>query len=90
MDNLFVKEVINGKLVEMEQFNVLKLLQVTIKLNETLKESDGAERMLYLICSVLKIDGKRVGFDELANSTDFEVFDFISESFNAMTNNNLI
>lgn len=88
MENTFIKEVVNGKLIEIEQLTILKSLQISIKLSA--KDIGAAERVLHIISSVLKIDGKRVTFEELSESTDFEVFNFISEAFNAMTNSNLI
>ena len=92
MRELFIKEVINGKLIEIEQANIFTTLQCSIELgkfqqteNRTMSD---AERMLRMICYFLKIDGERISFEELSKSTDFKIFEFITESFNSMTNSN--
>lgn len=86
MDNLFVKEVINGKLVEIERINIGIMLRVST----ACKNVSEHEKLAYMMCAVTKVNGENLGVKEFLESTDFELFNFISESFGAMTNNNLL
>jgi hypothetical protein len=85
MDNLFTKEVINGKLIEIDRINVGIMLRVGF---QTMSVPEH-EKMVYLMAAVTKINGKQMDVKEFLESNDFEVFNFISESFTAMTNNNI-
>lgn len=86
MDNLFIKEVINGKLVEIENITIGKMLQSSIA-SKNLKEH---EQLAYMMCSVTKVNGSYLNPREFLESTDIGLFNFISETFNAMTNNNIL
>lgn len=86
MDNLFVKEVIDGKLIEIERINIGIMLRVSVKC----KDIPEHEKMAYMMCAVTKVNGEKLNPKEFLESNDFAVFNFISESFNAMTNNNLM
>jgi hypothetical protein len=86
MNNLFIKEVIGGKVVEIEQINIGIMLKVSINY----KDVSEHEKLAYMMCAVTKVNGEKLNPKEFLESTDFELFNFISESFNAMTNNNLM
>lgn len=85
MDNLFIKEVVNGNVVEIEQITIGKMLQSSLA-SKNLKEH---EQLAYMMCSVTKVNGNYLSPVDFLNSTDISLFNFISESFNAMTNNNI-
>ena len=85
MDNLFVKEVINGKIVDIHQINIGIMIQVSINS----KDVSEHEKLAYMMCAVTKVNGEKLNPKEFLESTDFELFNFISESFNAITNNNI-
>lgn len=85
MDNLFIKEVINGKLVEIERVTVLVMLKVGLQTVKVPEE----QKIVYLMCAITKVDGEYLKVDEPLQSTDLELFNFLSESLNAMTNNNI-
>lgn len=86
MDNLFIKEVINGKVVEIERMTVGKMMKAAVEANGFPEH----EKTVHLMCSVVKIDGIKLDSRKFLESDDFEVFNFISESFTAMTKNNLL
>lgn len=85
MGDLFIKEVINGKLIEIERITVGKMLKVGMS-NKDMPEH---EKLANFMCSVTKVNGVQLSLKEFLDSDDMQVFNFISESFNAMTNNNI-
>lgn len=86
MDDLFIKEVIGGKLVEIQRINVGIMLRVGLES----KDAPEHEKVAYMMCAVTKINGVKLNIKDFLESQDFELFNFISESFNAMTNNNIM
>lgn len=86
MDNLFIKQVIGGKVVEIENVTIGKMLKSSMA-SKNLQEH---EQVAYMMCSVTKVNGSYLNPREFLESTDIELFNFISESFNAMTNNNIM
>lgn len=86
MDNLFIKEIIAGKAVEIERVTIGLMLKASLA-SKNLQEH---EQLAYMMCAVTKVNGSYLNPREFLESTDIELFNFISESFNAMTNNNLI
>jgi hypothetical protein len=85
MPDLFIKEVINGKLVEIERINIGIMLRVSLEC----KDVSEHEKMAYMMCAVTKVNGSILNPKEFLDSNDFELFNFISESFTAMTKNNI-
>lgn len=84
--DLFIKEVINGKLIEIERINVGIMLRVGC----AIKDVPEYEKIAHLMCAVTKINGERINVKEFLDSDDYAVFNFILESFSAMTNNNIM
>jgi hypothetical protein len=85
MDNLFIKQVIGGKVVEIENVTIGKMLKSSLA-SKNLPEH---EQLAYMMCAVTKVNGSYLNPREFLESTDIELFNFISESFTAMTNNNI-
>ena len=88
MENLFIKEIVNGKLIEIETYTVRHLFKIMT--NKNFSNLSDYEKIAYQICSVLKINNEKVEVEDFLNSTDFEVCNFVAEAFNAMTKHNLI
>ena len=86
MENLFIKEVVGGKLVEISRMTVSKMLLI-ISQTKNLPEH---EQLAHLMCSVTKVDGEKLNVKEFMESEDMQLFNFISESFNAMNATNFI
>lgn len=84
-DDLFIKEVVGGKLVEIERFTIGKLLKTM-----AIPNVQEHEKLAYFMCSVTKVNGIPLDPKKFLESDDLQLFNFISESFNAMTNNNLL
>ncbi|MFO0090048.1 MAG: hypothetical protein ACK518_04530 [bacterium] len=55
-DNLFIKEVINGKVVEIERMTVGKMMKSAIES----KDFPEHEKTIHLMCSVVKINGVKL------------------------------
>ena len=80
MENLFIKEVVNGKLVEIRQLTIGDMLISGVKCRNMQEH----ERLAYLMCVVLTINGEKINYIEFLNSTDISLFNFVSEAFNRM------
>jgi hypothetical protein len=85
MAELFIKEVINGNLIEIDRINIGIMLKVSLEC----KDVSEHEKIAYMMCAVTKVNGEKLNPKEFLESNDFAVFNFVSESFNAMTNNNI-
>lgn len=86
MDDLFIKQVVGGKVVEIENITIGKMLKSSLA-SKSLQEH---EQVAYMMCAITKVNGSYLNPREFLESTDVELFNFISESFNAMTNNNIL
>lgn len=79
MENPYFKEVINGKLVQVKQMTVGLILQAGFK---KLKEH---ENVAYLISELSEIDNEKLTMQQVLDSTDIEVFNYISECIDLMS-----
>ena len=86
MDNLFIKEVVGGKVVEISKITVRKMLLIGIQTRDFPEH----EKLAYLMCSVVKVNGEDLKAKEFLESDDIQLYNFISESFNAMTSSNFV
>lgn len=81
-DNIFIKEVISGKLITINRINFLDILKLgPIKCKEE-------EKTLHLISSKVTIDNKKLTPTEVGEIEDFEIINFINESISQMTKTN--
>lgn len=77
-DNVFIKEVVNGKMIVIERLKVRHILSVQ-------KESIPEEfRFAYIAVQILTIDGQQITAEQILDFEDLEVFNFIAESIGAM------
>lgn len=81
MENPYFKEVINGKLIEVKEVTVGIVIMAGLK---KLKEH---ENIAYVLSEITEINGVKPTMQEILDSTDFEVYNFISECLNVMTHN---
>jgi hypothetical protein len=79
MKNPYFTEVINGRLVQVKQMTVgLILLLGSMKL-------ENHKTMAFLIAELTEIDNKKLTMEQVLESTDIEVFNYISECLNLMS-----
>lgn len=81
MENPYFTEVVNGKLIQVKQMNVGLILKVGFM---KLKEH---ENIAYLISELSEVDNKKLTMQEVLDSTDIEVFNYISDCINLMSSN---
>lgn len=82
MDNVFVKEVINGKLVVIRQLkfsDILKIMMMGI--------TDDSLKLATIISCVLTIDGEKLSSQEILDSEDIALFSFVTEAVGRMNEN---
>ncbi|AIX11898.1 hypothetical protein [Flavobacterium phage FCOV-F14] len=82
MDNVFVKEVINGKLVVIRQLKVSDLLKIGI-----MGITDESLKLTTIFSFVLTVNGEKLSPQDILNSEDISLFSFVSESVRRMTDN---
>lgn len=79
MAELFIKEIIDGQLIEIDQMNVGHLLTM---MSEGV--TGGSEVIQYLFSKLVRIDGSTISREELKHWTNIRAYLFAQESINRM------
>lgn len=82
MENVFIKEVVCGKMVVIRNLNVSDLIRIGL-----MNIDDDVLKVAHMMSCVTTIDGERLSPEDILKSENIQLYSFISEAVGRMTCN---